>query len=223
MAGKRADPDSPFAALAGIRDALKEKERQQQAERQREAADAAARDDGTSMFRAALSGVQPLADANRADPRAAKRAPRPAPATPARSASAQSDAPTKPPALSDGFDAGHWLADDGRAFVRDGVNPELGRKLRRGDWPVVATVDLHGLRRDAARDALVAFVAQAVRKGWRCIRVVHGQGHGSADKQPVLKQLVRSWLAQHDAVLAFVETDADEGGAGALKVLLQVD
>ena len=59
------------------------------------------------------------------------------------------------------------------------------------------------------------------RRGWRCVRVVHGKGLGSPGKTPVLKSKVQSWLIQKNEVLAFVQARGDEGGAGALVVLLK--
>jgi len=50
---------------------------------------------------------------------------------------------------------------------------------------------------------------------------VHGKGLGSPGRQPVLKDKVRRWLVQSDRVLAFVQARADEGGHGAVVVLLQ--
>jgi DNA-nicking Smr family endonuclease len=55
----------------------------------------------------------------------------------------------------------------------------------------------------------------------RCVRVVHGKGLGSPGKTPVLKGKVHAWLVQKNEVLAFVQARADEGGAGALVVLLK--
>ena len=53
------------------------------------------------------------------------------------------------------------------------------------------------------------------------MRVVHGKGLGSPGKTPVLKGKVQGWLIQKNEVLAFVQARADEGGAGALVVLLK--
>jgi hypothetical protein len=78
-----------------------------------------------------------------------------------------------------------------------------------------------GLRRDAARERLTAFVHDAVHTGLRCVRVVHGKGNGSPGREPVLKGKVRSWLIQKADVLAFVQARGDEGGHGAVIVLLR--
>jgi DNA-nicking Smr family endonuclease len=125
-------------------------------------------------------------------------------------------------ALSDEFDAATLLdIDEALSFRRPGVGPDVTRKLRKGEWTIQGEIDLHGLRRDDAREALAAFVREAFRRGWRCVRVVHGKGLGSPGKTPVLKGKVQAWLIQKNEVLAFVQARGDEGGAGALVVLLK--
>jgi DNA-nicking Smr family endonuclease len=94
------------------------------------------------------------------------------------------------------------------------------RKLRRGNWSIQRQLDLHGLRREDAREALAVFIREAHRAGLRCVRVVHGKGLGSPGKAPVLKGKVQGWLIQKQEVLAFVQARPAEGGAGALVVLL---
>lgn len=125
-------------------------------------------------------------------------------------------------AISDEFDATTLLdIDEALSFRRPGVGIDVTRKLRKGGWSIQGEVDLHGLRRDEAREALAGFLREAGKRGWRCVRVVHGKGLGSPGKTPVLKGKVQSWLMQKDEVLAFVQARADEGGAGAVVVLLR--
>jgi DNA-nicking Smr family endonuclease len=125
-------------------------------------------------------------------------------------------------AISDEFDASTLLdVDDALSFRRPGVGTDVTRKLRRGEWSIQREIDLHGLRSEEARERLAAFIRTAQRDGLRCLRVVHGKGLGSPGKTPVLKGKVHSWLVQKDEVLAFVQARADEGGAGALVVLLK--
>ena len=124
-------------------------------------------------------------------------------------------------AISDDFDVESLLeTDDTLSYRRNGIGPEVTRKLRRGVWAIQAQLDLHGLRRDEAREKLAAFVRDCTRRGQRCLRVVHGKGHGSPGRQPVLKAKAQRWLAQCDEVIAFAQASGPEGGAGALIVLL---
>ena len=103
--------------------------------------------------------------------------------------------------------------------TRHGVPSATLQRLQDGHWPVVATLDLHGLDRDGAQSRLLVFLHQARTRG-HCVRVVHGKGLGSSG-EPVLKKMVRLWLQQHPHVLAFCEAPPDQGGAGALLVLLK--
>jgi DNA-nicking Smr family endonuclease len=124
-------------------------------------------------------------------------------------------------AISDEFDVESLLdTDEALSFRRPGMGPDVVRKLRRGGWSVQGQVDLHGLRREDARETLAQFIRDAHKAGWRCVRVVHGKGLGSPGKTPVLKGRVQSWLIQKNEVLAFVQARPAQGGAGALMVLL---
>lgn len=124
-------------------------------------------------------------------------------------------------ALSDEIDTSTLLhTDEHLSFRRPGIGPDVTTRLRRGHWAVQAEVDLHGLRTDAAREALGQFLREAQRAGLRCVRVVHGKGLGSPGRTPVLKAKVQGWLVQKKEVLAFVQARPLEGGAGALLVLL---
>jgi DNA-nicking Smr family endonuclease len=124
-------------------------------------------------------------------------------------------------ALSDEVDVESLLlTDDGLSFRRPGIGADVLTRLRRGDWALQAQFDLHGMTRDEAREQLAAFLREAHRRGVRCVRVVHGKGHGSPGRQPVLKAKVQRWLAQRTEVIAFAQAPGPQGGAGALLVLL---
>jgi len=124
-------------------------------------------------------------------------------------------------AISDEFDVGTLLdVDELLSFRRPGIGTDVTRKLRRGDWSIQRQLDLHGLRRDEARERLSFFIREAHKQGIRCVRVVHGKGLGSPGKAPILKSRVHSWLVQKNEVLAFVQAKPADGGAGALVVLL---
>ncbi len=124
--------------------------------------------------------------------------------------------------LSDDFDVSTLLdTDDELSFRRPGIGTDVTQKLRKGHWSLQGQIDLHGMRSDEAREALGQFIRDATKRGWRCVRVVHGKGLGSPGKTPVLKGKVLRWLVQKIEVMAFVQAKASEGGAGALVVLLR--
>jgi DNA-nicking Smr family endonuclease len=122
--------------------------------------------------------------------------------------------------VSDG-DVTHLLSESGTAYVRADAAPDTARKLRRGEWQTGAELDLHGLRVEQARHALLSFIDECLEHGIRCVRVVHGKGYGSEGLNPVLKDKARTWLVQKAEVIAFSEAPEREGGSGALLVLLR--
>lgn len=125
-------------------------------------------------------------------------------------------------AISDEVDVTTLLdTDDQLSFRRPGVGADVTQKLRKGKWSIQKQIDLHGLRSDEARETLTAFIREAHKQGIRCVRVVHGKGLGSPGKSPVLKEKVHRWLVQKTEVVAFVQAQPAQGGAGALVVLLQ--
>ena len=109
---------------------------------------------------------------------------------------------------------------DQAAWSRSGVQRSVLRDLRRGRWVIEAKLDLHGLSRTEARQTVREFLAECVRKGLRCVRIVHGKGLSSPGREPVLKVFVPGWLSQNRDVMAFCQARAADGGAGALVVLL---
>ncbi len=168
-----------------------------------------------NLFQAAVGRVNVLPDTGRISLKTAPPAPIPR-------QQQLDDAAALKESLSDEVDVGTLLDTDERlSFLRPGIGPDVAQKLRRGKWTIQGQVDLHGLRSDEAREALSAFIRDAHRAGWRCVRVVHGKGLGSPGKTPVLKDKVHRWLVQKSEVAAFVQAQPAQGGAGALVVLLQ--
>ena len=204
-----------LAELALIRAALVEQRRAAEARLAAERERAAAERRERNLFAHAVGQVVPLRRAGYAAP----ERPRPAPRARQRE---RDDRAVLVEAISDGFDAESLLdTDDALSFRRRGVGIDVVRKLRRGVWVLQGEIDLHGLRRDEARERLSAFLHEATRSGKRCVRVVHGKGHGSPGREPVLKGKVKSWLVQRSEVLAFTYARAADGGHGALIVLLK--
>ena len=115
----------------------------------------------------------------------------------------------------------HLEGGDELAYLREGLPRSMLRDLRRGRWVVEDQLDLHGCNRDQARDLLAAFIAENKKRGKRCLRIIHGKGLGSPGKTPVIKKFVAGWLMNYDDVLAYAQARGNDGGAGALLVLLR--
>ncbi len=109
----------------------------------------------------------------------------------------------------------------GQTFLRRGLGSDILTKLRRGHWAVQSEIDLHGHTVEEAHDALADFLDDARQHGYRCVRVIHGKGLTSPNREPVLKGKVRQWLSRWDDVLAYCEAPRHAGGGGAVLVLLR--
>ena len=161
------------------------------------------------LFQQAMEGVTPITPSNRIPP------PPPARRVPPRSTAIPS------PAITD------TLSDHGAneviltSYLRNGLNRMTLRKLRRGQWPVQDSIDLHGNTSDEARRLLVEFLHHALHHGLRCVSVIHGKGWRAEGGEGILKIRVRHWLTQYQQVLAFCEAPANAGGGGAVWVLLK--
>lgn len=107
------------------------------------------------------------------------------------------------------------------SYVRPGISRQTLRRLRRGDWVSQAELDLHGLTKVEAKLELAEFLFECKRRGTRCVRIIHGKGLRSKNREPVLKHHVRHWLTLRDEVLAFVQARPIDGGGGAVMVLLK--
>jgi DNA-nicking Smr family endonuclease len=204
-----------LAGLGGLRDALKGAS--QRAQREKAAAAQATREAAadSDTFRREVGQVAPLS----AKPRASMVRTPPAPLPVQTKLDEEA---VLHEAISDEFDPEVLLdTDESLSYCRPGVSQEVVKKLRRGAWIVQAQLDLHGMRREEAREALAEFIREASKKGLRCLRVIHGKGLGSIGKEPVLKGKVRAWLVQKEEVIAFSQARANDGGAGAVLVLLQ--
>lgn len=124
--------------------------------------------------------------------------------------------------LSDGYIPAHELeSGEELLYLREGQSPSVLSKLRRGHWVIQANLDLHGLISDEARIQVGEFLAGCKKRGIRCVRIVHGKGLGSRNREPILKHKVRNWLMQKDEVIAYAQARATDGGSGAVIVLLK--
>jgi DNA-nicking Smr family endonuclease len=121
-----------------------------------------------------------------------------------------------PVSLDDALDSGDELA-----YLREGVSRQVLRRLRRGHWVIQGAIDLHGMTWSQAAAAVAGFLRDAAARGLRCVRIVHGKGLRSRNREPVLKGKLRKWLPLRQEVLGFCQAPAAEGGAGALLVLLK--
>jgi DNA-nicking Smr family endonuclease len=106
-------------------------------------------------------------------------------------------------------------------YLRPGIQANTFQKLRRGKFPIEDTLDLHGLTVEKANNQLRNFLQHSQAAGRSAVRIIHGKGYGSAGRQPVLKSKVNQWLQGAGAVLAFCSARPENGGTGAVDILLR--
>lgn len=175
--------------------------------------------DDLTLFRRAVKTVQPIKDTRRAV--LAPVALAPAAILRQRRESAMGQEPVKLPQVSDHFSPAK-LKDDESSFLQAGSGPDLIKGLKRGKWPIGASLDLHGATLDEARNRLDQFLQSCLTHQIKCVRIVHGKGYGSKEGASVLKETVRRWLTQIQSVIAYTECAEQDGGSGAVQVLLRV-
>lgn len=167
------------------------------------------------LFRQMMSDVKPLSEKKSAEkfvpakPHPSAKPPQPPPDTSASSAFAPREhVPEVAP-------------EEALFFARGGLQHRLLRQLKRGDLRPEARLDLHGQTIAEAGATLAEFLEAAQATGLRCVCVVHGKGHRSAEGRPVLKTQINQWLRDTPDVLAFSSAQPRDGGMGALYILLR--
>ena len=173
--------------------------------------------DDRALFHKAMQGVKPLAV-----DRQPSRRPQPRP-VPLRLDDSIAEGSRSDASVGDYGAASDSLDEVPEVlwFHRPGLQHLLLRKLRRGRLPVGAELDLHGMIVAEARLAVDRFLVEAGEFGIRCVRIIHGKGKLSAERRPVLKGLLNRWLRDRDEVLAFSSARPEDGGTGAVHVLLR--
>ncbi len=173
-------------------------------------------EDDATLFRQSVADARPLAQKN-----TVQHPPRTTPASIRRRQCPEKEPTPLQDRLSDEYRLETVAAGDALFFSRPGLKRSVVKKLRRGQLPIDAALDLHGMVVTEAREALQAFIDECQTSSTRCARIVHGKGHGSSSHYPVLKNRVNGWLREIDAVLAFCSAQPKDGGTGALYVLLK--
>lgn len=123
--------------------------------------------------------------------------------------------------MSRDYDRAELETAESISFHRPGIQLSVLRKLKRGQYRITATLDLHGLNAKEAYKTVTLFLNSARNENKQCVLVIHGKGKRSNNEGPVLKPLLAKWLTQRDDILAFCSARLNDGGSGALYVLLR--
>jgi DNA-nicking Smr family endonuclease len=109
--------------------------------------------------------------------------------------------------------------DDFIEFSRPGIQHKILRKMRKGQYTIEATLDMHGMTVLEAQQALSRFMRDCHYKGICHVLMIHGKGR--SHHHPALKNQLNHWLRQSLDVLAFCSAQVKNGSTGALYVLLR--
>ena len=131
------------------------------------------------------------------------------------------DRRANPPSMSDTEVLETVTANQPLQFAQPGVQNKTQKKLRLGQIPIDATIDLHGLTVEQSNLKLANFIQICLSNAWRCVIVIHGRGIRSPANYPVLKNHVYHWLRHNPNVIALSSAVNKDGGLGALYVLLK--
>jgi DNA-nicking Smr family endonuclease len=108
-----------------------------------------------------------------------------------------------------------WVGIAGKRFLPN---------LRNGVYSIQGFVDLHGMGRVEAREAVEEFIERMSRGRSCCVKIVHGRGINSPNDKAVLKDQLQHWLATRRMarhVVAYASAPSSDGGVGAVYVLLR--
>lgn len=190
--------------------------------------------DELELFGRVMADTEPLKRRRRRPAKPAETPPAPAAAPPPASASDSTGRaaplPTPPPA---GKPAAPTALSEHGHGAAPGIDRRTQLRLKRGQLPIEARIDLHGLTREKAHAGLNRFLARQVDLGRRCVLVITGKGRpdwqqpawGSGEREVgVIRRALPGWLDDHpnkQRVLAFVPAQPQDGGTGAWYVLLR--
>ena len=105
-------------------------------------------------------------------------------------------------------------------WKQDGVQNAVFDKLRRGDYPIEASLDLHRKTVKEARELLHRFLLGAQGQAHRSLLLSPGKGELSPTPGR-LKSYVAHWLTEHEQIIAFCSAQRRHGGVGAVYALLK--
>lgn len=112
-------------------------------------------------------------------------------------------------------------ARDVLCWQRPGVQHGVFRKLRLGQYPIEARLDLHQMTVEQARREVFRFIGDCVRYGLRSVIILHGKGERNPDGIAQLKSYLAKWLPELPDVLAFNSAQKHHGGTGAVYVMVR--
>jgi DNA-nicking Smr family endonuclease len=176
------------------------------------------KDEDLQLFAKEMNDVRPL----KAQAAAAPKRPRekPDPGTLYRRSAAQRPVGGDGNFLTTGF-VEFVHPQEVLSFKRNGIQGGVFAKLQHGGYPIEATLDLHLMTLEEAREQVYHFIHDCVRFEVRTALINHGKGARNKENQAMIKSYVARWLPQFPEIMAFHSAMGFHGGTGAVYVLLR--
>ena len=164
------------------------------------------------LFREAMREVTPLTSHNHSLPLSKKKKPLPLRVPPIKKLDGS---------WNYSFSCSDELnATDIMRFAQNGISWKQMQKLKRGHLNS-QTLDLHHQTVSEAQVSVDRFIEEAIQNGNRWVCIIHGKGFLSSAQKPILKNFLNRYLQEHAQVLAFHSATPNNGGSGALYLLLK--
>ena len=173
--------------------------------------------DDAELFKKALQGVQAIDNGNIAKIERQNIRKKPDAKILAKRAAAEGTFETHDAELSDTQAILNPVASQATLSYRIAtLQHKVFEDLKSGNLRWYEAVDLHGCTVEEARQAVLQIIQIAKDENQNVIKIVHGKGPDA-----ILKTYVNGWLRQHRDILAFVSAPENQGGTGAVLVLLK--
>ena len=105
-------------------------------------------------------------------------------------------------------------------YKKRNLPQKLLRQLKKGQYNLEDTIDLHGMTVVEAKRELDQFIADSFASNFFIIGVVHGKGRSNFE-EPILKNKVNAWLRNYPEVITFCSATPKDGGIGKVYVMLE--
>tara|TARA_B110000459_G_scaffold195791_1_gene236918 strand:+ start:385 stop:897 length:513 start_codon:yes stop_codon:yes gene_type:complete len=113
-------------------------------------------------------------------------------------------------------------AEEYLSYKSDGIQTKIFSKLKKGQHQSLATIDLHGKTRQEATISAQKFIANCQINSIKYALIIHGKGNNDTkNSYPILKNHMANLLKNNSEILAFCSAKPEDGGTGALYLLLK--
>lgn len=177
-----------------------------------------------TLFRSHMQGVQPLVQAELV----ATSTPQPAATDLQTSSKYVPDSTAKSAFTRPYLTQELYQTTDSDAylsFCRPNFDKKCFKQLQHGKLSILRSLDLHGMQRGEASEAVTNFIQDLVTsrrfvQPLRCARIVHGKG-GKMGEAPIMKSFINIWLPEFNDLMAFCSALPRDGGTGAVSILIK--